>query len=137
MRSLPPRTASTSTTTATGKGLENLRKGLWPDSATSTSQRRSDATRIDQAKKLVFLDIDIDEGKPFTVSRIEFTGNTVTRDRVIRRELFLEEGSVYNSIQWENSILRLNQLDYFNPLTVETGFDHHPGPRRTALFPCC
>jgi outer membrane protein insertion porin family len=32
--------------------------------------------RIDEAKKLIYLDIDIDEGKPFYVSRIEFTGNT-------------------------------------------------------------
>ena len=36
--------------------------------------------------------IDIDEGKPFYVSRIEFQGNTITRDRVIRRELLLDEG---------------------------------------------
>ena len=53
--------------------------------------------RVDEAKKLVYLNIDIDEGKQFYVSRIEFTGNTVTRDKVIRRELLLEEGQVYNS----------------------------------------
>ena len=41
--------------------------------------------------------IDIDEGKQFYVSRIEFQGNTITRDRVIRRELLLDEGQVYNS----------------------------------------
>ncbi len=52
--------------------------------------------RVDEAKKLVYLDIDIDEGKQFYVSRIEFTGNTITRDKVIRRELLLEEGQVYN-----------------------------------------
>ncbi len=103
--------------TAVAKGLENLRKaygqlGYINFGAIPTP-------RVDQAKKLVSLDIDIDEGKPYTVSRIEFTGNTVTRDRVIRRELLLEEGSVYNSVQWENSLLRLNQLDYFDPLRVE------------------
>ncbi len=31
------------------------------------------------------MNIDIDEGKQFFVSRIEFQGNTITRDRVIRR----------------------------------------------------
>ena len=103
--------------TAIAKGLENLQKaygqlGYINFSAIPTP-------RPDEAKKVVFLDIDIDEGKPFTVSRIEFTGNTVTRDRVIRRELFLEEGSVYNSALWEQSLLRLNQLDYFDPLRVE------------------
>ena len=75
--------------------------------------------RIDEAKKLIYLDIDIDEGKPFYVSRIEFTGNTITRDKVIRRELLLEEGQIYNSQLWELSILRLNQLGYFEALKVE------------------
>ncbi len=103
--------------TAVGKGLENLRKayghlGFINFSAVPTP-------RFDEAKKLIYLDVDIDEGKPYKVSRIEFTGNTVTRDRVIRRELLLEEGSVYDSTAWENSILRLNQLDYFDPLKVE------------------
>jgi outer membrane protein insertion porin family len=104
--------------TAVGKGLTNLQKAY--GQLGYINMTGLPTPRVDQAKKLVYLDIDIDEGKPYTVSRIEFTGNTVTRDRVIRRELFLEEGSVYNSVQWENSLLRLNQLDYFDPLKVET-----------------
>ena len=82
--------------------------------------------RIDDAKHLVFLDIDIDEGKAFTVSRIEFQGNTITRDRVIRRELLIEEGQPYNSNSWESSRLRLNQLDYFDPLKVDQDTEVHP-----------
>ena len=64
--------------------------------ATSTWSARPHP-RTDEAKKLVYLDIDIDEGKQFYISRIEFTGNTITRDKVIRRELLVEEGQVYNS----------------------------------------
>jgi outer membrane protein insertion porin family len=75
--------------------------------------------RFDEAKKLIYLDLDIDEGKPYYVSRIEFTGNTITRDKVIRRELLLDEGQVYNSQLWDLSILRLNQLSYFEPLKAE------------------
>ncbi len=48
--------------------------------------------------------------------RIEFVGNTTTRDKVIRRELALEEGGIYNSHLWELSLLRLNQLSYFDQL---------------------
>jgi len=81
--------------------------------------------RIDEAKHLVYFDIDIDEGKPFYVSRIEFTGNTVTRDKVIRRELQLQEGQVYNSKLWEFSLIRLNQLDYFDPLKVDQDSETH------------
>jgi outer membrane protein insertion porin family len=74
---------------------------------------------FDDQKKTVSLHVDIDEGKPFYVSRIEFQGNTITRDKVIRRELMLQEGQVYNSQLWELSLLRLNQLDYFEPLKVD------------------
>jgi outer membrane protein insertion porin family len=110
--------------TAVGKGLDNLRKAY--GSLGYINFTAVPTPRIDDAKHLVYLDIDIDEGKPFTVSRIEFQGNTITRDRVIRRELLLEEGQVYNSNRWESSLLRLNQLDYFDPLKVEQDSDIHP-----------
>ena len=75
--------------------------------------------RHDDAKKLVYWDIDIEQGKQFYVSRIEFTGNSVTRDKVIRRELLLQEGEIYSSQRWDYSILRLNQLGYFDVLKSE------------------
>ena len=96
------------------KGLENLRKAyeeLGYIKFTSIPN-----TTFDEDKKLVFLDIDVDEGKQFYVRRIEFTGNTTTRDKVIRREIALEEGQVYNSRLWDLSLLRLNQLGYFEQL---------------------
>src|SRR5208282_5593738 len=46
-------------------------------------------------------------------------GNTTTRDKVIRRQLLLDEGQVYNNRLWELSILRLNQLGYFNTIKPE------------------
>ncbi len=110
--------------TAVGKGLDNLRKAY--GSLGYINFTAVPTPRIDDAKHEVFLDIDIDEGKAFTVSRIEFQGNTITRDRVIRRELLIEEGQPYNSNQWESSLLRLNQLDYFDPLKVDTDSDIHP-----------
>ncbi|HSA92532.1 MAG TPA: outer membrane protein assembly factor BamA [Terriglobales bacterium] len=76
-------------------------------------------TKFDDEKRLITLEIDIDEGKPFYVRRIEFQGNTTTRDKVIRRELALEEGNVYNSRLWKLSLLRLNQLGYFEQLDPE------------------
>ncbi len=99
------------------KGLDQLRKSY--GSLGYINMVANPVPRIDEAKKLIYLDIDIDEGKAFYVSRIEFQGNTITRDRVIRRELLLEEGQTYNSQLWELSILRLNQLNYFDTLRVE------------------
>ena len=99
------------------KGLENLRKAygeLGYINFTSIPD-----TRFDDDKKQIFLDIDVDEGKQFYVRRIEFQGNTTTRDKVIRREIALEEGNIYNSRLWELSLLRLNQLGYFDQLKPE------------------
>ena len=76
-------------------------------------------TEIDDEHKTVTVKFDLDEGKQFSVRRIEFQGNTTTRDKVIRRELVLQEGQVYNSKLWEFSLLRLNQLGYFEPLKAE------------------
>jgi outer membrane protein insertion porin family len=76
-------------------------------------------TEIDDAKKLVNLIWEFDQGKQFFVRRIEFSGNTTTRDKVIRREILLDEGQVYNNRLWEMSILRLNQLGYFDTIKPE------------------
>jgi outer membrane protein insertion porin family len=112
--------------TMIGKGLENLKKaygqlGYINFAAVPTPH-------YDDQNKTVSLNIDIDEGKPFYVSRIEFQGNTITRDRVIRRELMLEEGQVYNSQLWEYSLLRLNQLEYFEALKVDQDSEAHQNP---------
>jgi len=96
------------------KGLDNLRNAyreLGHINFTSIPN-----TTFDEDKKLVFLTIDVDEGKKFYVRRIEFSGNTTTRDKVIRREVALEEGQVYDERLWKLSLLRLNQLGYFEQL---------------------
>lgn len=99
------------------KGLENLRKAY--EEYGYIKYTSVPETIIDDEKKLLTLNIDIDEGKPFFVRRIEFSGNTTTRDKVVRRELLLQEGQVYNYRYWELSILRLNQLNYFNTIRAE------------------
>jgi len=96
------------------KGIDNLRKAYGQSGYINFTP--VPGTTFDDEKKLAFLEIDVDEGKQFYVRRIEFQGNTTTRDKVIRRELALEEGNTYNSHLWELSLLRLNQLSYFDQL---------------------
>lgn len=74
---------------------------------------------VDDATKTVNWTIDFDQQKQFYVRRIEFSGNTTTRDKVIRREILLDEGSLFNDRLWELSILRLNQLGYFEEIKKE------------------
>ncbi len=113
------------------KGLENLRKAYGENGYINFTSVPD--TKFDDEKKIANLVIDVDEGKLFTVRRIEFQGNTTTRDKVIRREIALEEGQVYNSRYWELSLQRLNQLGYFeqlkpdDPNTTERHLDEKNG----------
>jgi outer membrane protein insertion porin family len=100
-----------------GKGLEALGKAYGQFGYINFTSVPD--TRFDEEKKLIFIDIDVDEGKQFYVRRIEFQGNTTTRDKVIRREIVLEEGQVYNQQLWELSLQRLNQLGFFDTLKPE------------------
>jgi len=79
---------------------------------TPETDLNEDAKRIDVTMKF-------DEGKQYYVRRIDFTGNTTTRDKVIRRELLIDEGALFDKHAWEISILRLNQLDYFDKLDAD------------------
>ena len=69
---------------------------------------------IDDAARRIDTTLRFNEEKQYYVRRIDFVGNTTTRDKVIRRELLLDEGQLFNKRAWEISILRLNQLDYFD-----------------------
>ncbi len=119
------------------KGLENLRKAY--GEAGYINFTSVPDTKFDDEKKIVNLEVDVDEGKQFYVRRIEFEGNTTTRDKVIRREIALEEGQIYNSRLWELSLQRLNQLGYFDqlkpddPNTTERHLDEKAGTVDLAL----
>ncbi len=76
-------------------------------------------TDIDESAKKINVTMKFDEGKQYYVRRIDFSGNTTTRDKVVRRQLLIDEGQLFNKRAWELSILRINQLDYFDKLDAE------------------
>ena len=104
-------------------GLENLKKLYgefgYIDFVAEPSFEFRDAE--DQPK--IDLNLSVEEGKQFFVRRINFSGNDTTRDKVIRRELLLDEGDMFNTRLWDLSVLRLNQLGYFEPLKEEDATD--------------
>jgi outer membrane protein insertion porin family len=57
--------------------------------------------------------VRIDEGERYRIGRIEVEGNTDTRDKVIRRELAVQEGEILNATALRRSLLRLGQLEFF------------------------
>jgi len=103
------------------KGLEDLRK-LYGNFGYIDFVPSPDPEVV-PGKPQVDLTIDVDEGHQFFVRRIDFQGNTTTRDKVIRREILIDEGDLYSQQLWETSILRLNQLGYFDPMKAEDAAD--------------
>jgi outer membrane protein insertion porin family len=79
------------------------------------------------------LTLTADEGKQFFIRRIDFSGNTTTRDKVIRREVLLDEGDMFNTQLWDLSILRLNQLGYFEMLKKEDAADIKRNPQSNTV----
>jgi outer membrane protein insertion porin family len=70
----------------------------------------------------------LQEGQQYFVNRINFVGNTTTRDNVIRREVRLYENGVFNTEALKFSIRRLNQLGYFKSLEGDAiSVDKTPG----------
>ena len=70
----------------------------------------------DRDNKTVDVRLQVDEGKQYLVNRIDFGGNTKTRDKVLRREFLLEEQQLFNGTSLDWSVLRLNQLGFFEPI---------------------
>ena len=70
-------------------------------------------------EKTLDITITIVEGKQYIVDKIEFSGNTRTRDKVLRREMFIEEQQPFNGSLLDHSIVRLNQLGFFERIEEE------------------
>jgi outer membrane protein insertion porin family len=77
---------------------------------------------------IIDIAINIDEGKQYRLRRLEFVGNTFTRDRVLRREVLVNEGDIYNQNRLEISIARLNQTQYFDPIDKEKDLEVRTNP---------
>ncbi len=80
------------------------------------------ATRVNQNAETLVADIvfAIDKGQQVYFEKIQITGNTKTRDKVIRRELRVHEQELYGGQRLKRSIRNLNRLDYFENVKVDT-----------------
>ena len=113
------------------KGIENMRKlygkfGYIDFVPEPSFEPAADTDQID-------LTLTADEGKQFFIRRIDFSGNTTTRDKVIRREILLDEGDMFNTELWDYSILRLNQLGYFEMLKKDEAADIKRNPQSNTV----
>ncbi|MEN6560823.1 MAG: outer membrane protein assembly factor BamA [Acidobacteriota bacterium] len=65
---------------------------------------------LDPKNKIVNVTFNIVEGEVAYLNRLEFRGNTFTKDKVIRREMIIREGDRFSFGLFKNSILRIKQL---------------------------
>lgn len=73
-----------------------------------------------RAESTVNVGLEITEGRQAFINRIEITGNVRTRDKVIRREVRLVEGDVFNSTLLQRSRRNLQNLGYFEDVKPDT-----------------
>src|SRR6185295_10271645 len=73
----------------------------------------------EKSAPIVNVTMRMEEGKQYFINRITFVGNTTTRDNVIRREVRMFEGGIFNTEALKYSVKRINQLGYFKPLEAE------------------
>ena len=78
------------------------------------------APEIDKEKHQVAFTIFVDPGKRVYVRRINVSGNTRTRDEVIRREMRQMEGGWYDADKVTTSKQRIDKLGYFSDVAIET-----------------
>ena len=68
---------------------------------------------------IIDVEYRIEEGIQYYVDKVNIAGNTRTKDKVIRREVALAPGDVFNTVRMDASQKRLENLRYFAPQSVQ------------------
>lgn len=79
-----------------------------PETQTDPETRRVDVTLV------------VDKGERYRIGQINITGNDPTFDKVVRRELLVDEGDVFRGSRLKASRARLERLGYFDEIAIST-----------------
>lgn len=77
------------------------------------------APEINEEDKTISLVLVVDPGKKMTIRRINFEGNSKTRDHVLRREMRQMEGAIFSSSLIKRSRIRLQRLRYISSVDTQ------------------
>jgi outer membrane protein insertion porin family len=78
-------------------------------------------TEVDETARRMDITLEVEQGIRVTIGRISLSGNTRTRDKVIRREILLAEGDLYSASKMKHSRRRINNLGFFEEVNLTTG----------------
>ncbi|MEJ2384525.1 MAG: outer membrane protein assembly factor BamA [Xanthomonadales bacterium] len=77
-------------------------------------------TDVDRDNRLVSINFFVDPGKRVYIRRIQFVGNSKTKDEVLRREMRQMEGAWFSQAAIDRSKVRMQRLTYFENVEIET-----------------
>jgi len=77
-------------------------------------------TQVDQAKKVIDVALVITKGPPVYFNRVLVAGNSKTRDKVVRRELLVNEQELYSGTKVTQSRNALQRTGYFEDVQLNT-----------------
>jgi outer membrane protein insertion porin family len=83
-------------------------------------------THLDEAAKRINVTFVINPGHEVLVDRIDITGNTKTSDKVIRREMQVQEQEPYSAAAIRASKARLDRLGFFTDTRITTTPSNQP-----------
>lgn len=80
-------------------------------------------TSFREKEGLLDVTFEVDKGQKVYFGEITVTGNTKTRDKVVRRELRIEEGELYNETRKRRSEENIKRLGYFSEVIFNSTTD--------------
>jgi outer membrane protein insertion porin family len=126
---VPPDTAALQAALATKVG-ESFSAGDLRDDVQKLTDRLSDdgyafttvepKTNVRMDAKKIDIVFEVDRGKPAIIEQIEVTGNSKTRDEVIRREMRVQEQQLFSGTKLRKSREALQRLGFFQEVNVST-----------------
>ncbi len=111
---------------AVDETVEKLKKDYSNDAYILFHAEKKFDVREAHGLKFVDTTLKLDEGEKYTVRRIEFEGNTTTKDKVLRRSMLLREGDPFRTDIFKDSLLAISQLCFFDVKSSEPKVDFVP-----------
>lgn len=103
-------------------GMEKVRDG-YHNTGYVYAYTNETWTRREDEDHVVDVTVDVFEGDRFQLGRLEFVGNTNTRDKVLRREFRIGEGQYMNMAIFRASVFKVNALGYWKLEEEPLDFD--------------
>jgi len=111
---LPPTERRPFDLDAVNEGIDKMRDEYGSKAHVMFRADKKLEVREEGGVKKVDVTLKVDEGEAFAIRRIDFEGNTVTKDKVIRRALLLKEGDLFRTDLFRESFTSVGQLGYFD-----------------------